>query len=118
MNKESDEPLFRSDDPDAWENAPRDYGDHNYEYHSRVYGRLKNSVEKHYNSNKTLWSELSGHLDDARTNANDTVMENKKDRPSQKFWDQMLTGTLGSVLANSEPSKKALAHWEKHGIKP
>jgi hypothetical protein len=44
------------------------------------------------------------------------VDEYKKDRPSQKFWDDMLTGTLGSILSSSDPSEKAKAHWKSHGI--
>ena len=97
-------------------NEPRDPSSHNYESHSQVYARLHNGVQKLYDRNKNLWDEVSGHLDDARANANDTVDEYKKDRPSQKFWDDMLTGTLGSILSWSKPSEKAKAHWKSHGI--
>jgi hypothetical protein len=98
-------------------NEPRDPASHDYMSYSQVYQRLHNGVEKLYDRNKNLWNEVSAHLDDARGNANDTVDEYKKDRPSQKFWDDMLTGTLGSILSSSDPSEKAKAHWKSHGIK-
>jgi hypothetical protein len=108
-------PVSREDDSYAWEDEPQG-SDHNYAESSRVYRRLKSSVEPHYHSNKALWDELTDHLDDARINADDTVMEHKKERPSQKFWDTMLTGSLASKLSYSDPSKKAVAHWKKHGV--
>ena len=103
----------------SWEDEPRDPGSWPYSDASRVYGKLKNSVEGLYKSNKALWDETGAHLNDAYANANDTVMENKKDRPSQKYWDDALKGSLSFTLASADDvSKKALAHWEKHGIKP
>lgn len=95
---------------------PRDPSSHNYEEHSAVYGRLRSSVKQVYDRNKALWDELDEHLDNARVNANDTVRQQSKDRPSQKDWDDLLTGSLGSALAFGEPSEKAKAHWRSHGI--
>ena len=117
---------FHDDDEANWENEeywkqkrlnePKDPSTHNYQEHSDVYRRLNAGVNKVYDRNKHLWDEVAGHLDDARINANDTVQERKKDRPSQKDWDDLLTGTLSSVLNNSDPSEKAKAHWKAHGI--
>lgn len=95
---------------------PRDPGSHNYEEHSKVYGRLRDGVMQVYERNRKLWDELDDHLDNARTNANDTVQERKKDRPSQKEWDDLLKGSLASHLSWSDPSEKAKAHWKSHGI--
>ena len=103
----------------SWENEPRDPGSWPYSDASKVYGKLKDSVEGLYKSNKALWDETGAHLNDAYANANDTVMENKKERPSQKYWDDTLKRSLSFALASADKvSEKALAHWGKHGIKP
>lgn len=103
-----------------WMDEPQDSKSYNHSENSPLYKKLKDSLEPLYDQRgqKGLWDELADHLDSARSNAEDTVRENLKAKPSQRFYEDMLKGSLESVLSYASPSGKAKAHWAKHGITP
>lgn len=101
-----------------WMDEPRDPDHHNYAYHSPLFDKLKKSIEPIYNKSgqKHLWDELTDHLEAARENTDQTIMEYKKDKPSQRHYDDLLKRMISGHLSDANPSAKAKAHWAKHDI--
>ena len=111
--------MEKEDDHVDWMDEPRDPVHHNYAYHSPLLEKLKQSIEPIYNQTgqKHLWDELTDHLEASRENTDQTIMEHKKDKPSQRHYDDLLKRMISGHLSDANPSAKAKAHWANHGIK-